>query len=149
MSRRTKLTEETKTAFLQAIRLGCPIKDACGCAGISEATYYVWQNRADAGGSGSKPFIEFFEEVKKARGEGTRTWLAIIEKAAREGSWQAAAWKLERRRGMVAKQKYEVEATVDAKVTLEKRKQRLRSIMKDPEAAAAAAILAKALETGT
>ena len=42
-------------------------------------------------------FAEFQARVEEAKGKAVVGWLAKIEKAASEGSWQAAAWKLERR----------------------------------------------------
>ena len=144
--RRTKCTPEVTQKFMQAIRLGAPIKDACGCAGIGEATYYSWQEKAERGGEENQGYVDFLEEHKRVEGEATAAWLAVIEKAAREGSWQAAAWKLERRRGMVAKQKHTIDATVDSNVTMEKKKKKLRSIMKNPETVAAASAVVRALE---
>jgi hypothetical protein len=35
--------------------------------------------------------------LAEAEGRAAIGWLALIEQAAREGNWQAAAWKLERR----------------------------------------------------
>jgi len=98
--RRSKLTNEVTERFIRAIKVGCPIKDACGCAGISETSYYKWIQWADSDRKDVKKYREFRDDVKAAEGEATQAWLAIIEKAAREGSWQAAAWKLERRRDM-------------------------------------------------
>jgi hypothetical protein len=98
--RKSKINKEVTERFLRAIRVGCPVKDACGCAGISETTYYKWMQWADSDRRDVKIYREFRDAVKAAEGEATQNWLAIIEKAAREGSWQAAAWKLERRRDM-------------------------------------------------
>ena len=107
--RRSKLTEEVTERFIRAIKVGCPIKDACGCAGIGETTYYKWMQWSDSDRRDVKIYRAFREQVKVAEGEATQAWLAIIEKAAREGSWQAAAWKLERRRDMfIPKMRQEV-----------------------------------------
>jgi len=100
MGRPIKLTDELVEVFIRAIKLGCPIRDACGCAGIAESTYYKWMQLADSNRRDAKRFQKFRTRVKEAEGEATQRWLAIIEKAASEGSWQAAAWKLERRRDM-------------------------------------------------
>ena len=120
------LTEEMQDRFLKAIRLGCPIKDACGCAGISETWYYEQKNKAAAKPNlaASRTFLKFQERIKEVEGEATNRWLAMIEKAAMAGSWQAAAWKLERRRAMfIPKTKQEVE--IDAKVETTDAKERL------------------------
>ncbi len=98
--RPVKLTEEIIQRFLTAIKLGCPKKDACGAAGIAETTLYKWMEWADSERRDAARYADFRERIKIAEGEATQNWLAIIEKAARDGSWQAAAWKLERRRGM-------------------------------------------------
>jgi len=98
--RPVKLTDEIVERFLTAIKLGCPKKDACGASGIAEATLYRWMEWADSDRRDAGRYKDFQEQIKIAEGEATRNWLAIIERAARDGSWQAAAWKLERRRGM-------------------------------------------------
>lgn len=85
--RRTKRTPETAAKLVQAIRLGATYELACGYAGIDRSTFYRWMN-ADS---------DFYNTIKNAEGMGAIGWLAKIEKAANDGSWQAAAWKLERR----------------------------------------------------
>ena len=82
------LTEEMQDRFLKAIRLGCPIKDACGCAGFSEAWFYDQKNKAAASPNlaTSKKFSQFLERIKEVEGEATNRWLAMIEKAAMAGA---------------------------------------------------------------
>ena len=41
--------------------------------------------------------LELMDAVEKAEAEAVVGWLAKIEQAANAGTWQAAAWKLERR----------------------------------------------------
>ena len=95
------LTDEMVENFLKAIRLGCPIKDACGCAGFSDSWFYRTQQALEGkDNKESRQWAAFTASIKKAEGEATARWLAVIERAAHEGSWQAAAWKLERRREM-------------------------------------------------
>jgi len=124
--RRTKLTQEVQNAFIQAIKLGCPKKDACGAAGIGETTFYKWMEWADSKRKDAHKYREFRERIKEAEGLATQRWLAIIEKAAQGGQWQAAAWKLERRRAMfIPRVKAEVEATVDARVEVKDARERV------------------------
>ena len=108
--KRKVLTDEAQDKFLKAIRLGCPIKDACGCAGFSEAWFHNEKNRAKENPQleASKRFMGFIERIKEVEGEATNRWLAMVEKAAMSGTWQAAAWKLERRRGMTLKVQQEI-----------------------------------------
>ena len=83
----TKYTLECIARLKKAFVLGGTVKMACGYACISEETYSQWLK--------SKP--EFSERVKEWKGYAGVEWLAKIEAAAALGSWQAAAWKLERR----------------------------------------------------
>jgi transposase len=130
MGRREKLTPEVEEKFLQAIRLGCPIKDAAGCAGIGEATYHHWRMMAETGINPTtkkrvnkatrERYSAFLKRVKEVEGEATRAWLAVIEKAAKEGKWTAAAWKLERRRAMfIPRSEQRVEGVINADVKVE------------------------------
>jgi transposase len=85
--RPTKYTPETVQKILEAIRLGSPYYQACNAAGVSHETFCEWR----------RIYPEFLEAVKEAEGSGVKKWLKVIEEAAANGNWQAAAWKLERR----------------------------------------------------
>lgn len=85
--RKTKYTPETVEKLVLAIKLGAPYILACAYAGIDDATFYRWMNEKR----------EFYDTIKGAEGAGVMQWLGKIEKAASDGNWQAAAWKLERR----------------------------------------------------
>ena len=85
--RPTKYTPETVKKIVDAIRVGATFRLACDYAGITEETFSQWR----------KKYSEFSDAIKEAEGQGVVGWLAKIEKAANEGVWQAAAWKLERR----------------------------------------------------
>ena len=87
MARKSKYTPETVAKVLEAIKMGATYELAAGYAGISDSLLYEWL----------KGKVEFLEAVKGAEGTGAMIWLAKIERAASDGNWQAAAWKLERR----------------------------------------------------
>lgn len=87
MSRTSKLTPERQARLCQAIELGATYVHACNYAGISYETFRRWQRENPA----------FHDAIKMAEGKATVGWLSQIEKAASEGNWTAAAWKLERR----------------------------------------------------
>ena len=86
-NRRTKYTEEAIKAIEQAISMGATYRLACQYAGISEDTFGRWRDK----------YAEFADRIKRAEGRAAVGWLDKIEKAATDGNWQAAAWKLERR----------------------------------------------------
>jgi len=93
--RPSKLTPACTNAIVTAIKVGTPFVHAAHAAGISYDTFRKWIVRGMDEESG--PFKKFFNDVKKAEGEFVLNNLAIIQKAAMDGAWQAAAWKLERR----------------------------------------------------
>lgn len=85
--RKSKCTPELVERVTQALALGATRAMACHYVGIHPSTFCDWMNTNG----------EFSEAVKKAEAAAGLTWLARIEQAASDGSWQAAAWKLERR----------------------------------------------------
>tara|TARA_Y100000114_G_scaffold147662_1_gene159714 strand:+ start:1651 stop:2037 length:387 start_codon:yes stop_codon:yes gene_type:complete len=94
MSRRTKLTPDTKEDVVKALRAGNSRRDSALYAGISEQTFYSWMKR---GRDGEPLYAEFLEAVEKAEAQSVVRNVAIIQRAA-EDTWQAAAWWLERKR---------------------------------------------------
>lgn len=85
--RKTKYTPDTVKRITDAIGMGATYEIAAAFGGIHVATFYDWINKKS----------EFSDSVKRAEGVAAVGWLAKIEKAANDGNWQAAAWKLERR----------------------------------------------------
>jgi hypothetical protein len=95
MARPSKLTPETIEHLTQAISLGASYELACRYAGVDYSSFRNWMRKGEQATSG--PFFEFSQAFKRAEGAGAVRWLTTIERAAEEGAWQAAAWKLERR----------------------------------------------------
>lgn len=86
------------------IRAGNSITVACQACQISTATFRDWMARgeraAEAGEDvepGEVVFAEFREAVRRADDETEAALIGLISRAAKKGSWQAAAWVLERR----------------------------------------------------
>jgi hypothetical protein len=92
--RKTKLTPEVQAKIVQALGVGTTHAHACQYAGIHHDTFYFWLQK---GAEGTPPYSEFSAAVKNAEGQAVVGWMALIDRAARGGNWQAAAWKLERR----------------------------------------------------
>lgn len=86
VGRPTKYTPDTVAKITKALKLGSTRRLACQYAGISEDTLANWL----------RDYSDFSDAVNKAEGDGSVEWLNRIEQAAKRGSWQAAAWKLER-----------------------------------------------------
>lgn len=81
-----KYSKEITDEICSYLSAGNTQRDSAALAGISEETYYTWQ----------ETHFEFSEAVKKAEYRCKARNIAIIQKAA-EKTWQAAAWYLERR----------------------------------------------------
>lgn len=80
----------------QAILIGATYELAALYAGISISTFERWR-RAAAKARDGTPLARLRQRLQEAEGRAAIGWLAKIEKAANEGSYQAAIWKLERR----------------------------------------------------
>jgi hypothetical protein len=87
MARPSKYTDEVVTRICDALRAGNTRRAACAYGCISQDSLAVWLK--------TKP--HFADAIKKAEGDAEVTNLAIIQKAAHDGTWQAAAWWLERK----------------------------------------------------
>lgn len=72
---------------MKAIELGATYQLAAAAGGITYDTFNEWR-KADA---------SFSDAINAAEGKAAEQWLRYIERAAKDGNWQAAAWKLERR----------------------------------------------------
>ena len=85
--------------LLEGLKLGMPVKHACDSAGISESGFYKYLQKAEKDIEDGKrtKYVAFLESVKKAKSEFIRNNMAIIQRSAVKGNWQASAWLLERR----------------------------------------------------
>lgn len=93
--RKPLLTLKLKNAIGKNIKLGMPLKFAAEAAGISETTFYRWMQEGEKATKGQ--YREFWEYIKKCQSVAVKSHLELITNAAKEGSWQASAWILERR----------------------------------------------------
>lgn len=95
MSAPSKLNEERANAILDALRIGVTQENAARYAGIHPATYYRWLEEGSRDDADDQ-YKQFKVDVDKARAEAEVRNVAIIADAAKRGTWQAAAWFLER-----------------------------------------------------
>jgi transposase len=94
--RPTKLpTDEAElTRLEQLIRAGATGEVAAQAVGVDPSTFDLWLQK---GRNGVQPYRDFSERVARARAESEAGLVARIASVAGKGSWQAAAWLLERR----------------------------------------------------
>jgi hypothetical protein len=95
MGRPTELTEDLITRIANHLRLGAYIETAVAVCGINKENFYEWSRK---GARKEDPLCEaLVYAVEKAQAEAEQRDLLRIDKAAEDGSWQASAWKLERK----------------------------------------------------
>jgi hypothetical protein len=87
-SRNKRSSQTVERAILMHIRQGNTLSNAAFQAGISYRTLCRWRALS----------VTFNHAVEKAEAEAEGIFVNDIGHAARDGSWQAAAWWLERRR---------------------------------------------------
>lgn len=95
---RSKLTPQLQQQFCEALNSGLTFVGACDLVGISPQTFHEWMARGE--GTHERPstpaFAAFADAVKEARAKRDQRYVKVIEDAALNGTWQAAAWFLER-----------------------------------------------------
>ena len=88
---RSKLDEELIREAVRLVQTGLNDADVCDALGIHRSSWYGWMK------SGDTPLKrKLAEEVTKAKAMRKAYHLQNVVNAAREGSWQASAWYLER-----------------------------------------------------
>lgn len=105
--RPTLLDQDRLERITDALRNGAYIEHAAQAAGISTSTYHGWMERGRnerdrrkaglAADDHETPYVEFLESVERAQSEAAVDLLGEIANHARNGTWQAAAWILERK----------------------------------------------------
>lgn len=85
--RKSKATDARLTALLGALRAGNTRSAASAYAEVSRTTFYRWMED-----------VAIRDAVEKAEADAEVRFASQVAKAATNGTWQAAAWWLERRR---------------------------------------------------
>ena len=95
MARPTKLTQDTQDRIIQAVQAGNYLETAAQFAGIDGSTLRRWVAKGEAPNA-PEPYRSFCTALKSARAAAEVRSVALIQQAATGGTWQAAAWYLER-----------------------------------------------------
>lgn len=84
--RPTKFSATLRRTICTFVARGLSYQHAAEASGIHRDTFHDWMRK----------YSDFSDAVKRARARGISERLARIEKAGRDGTWQADAWYLER-----------------------------------------------------
>ena len=95
MARKSKLNKELIEKAYELVAAGNYDKDVYPILGVEKTTWYRWLSEGEKAKSGLKR--EFYDTIKKAEKDAIARNVALIQRAAQEGNWQAAAWWLERK----------------------------------------------------
>jgi hypothetical protein len=93
--RPTKLDDITAKRIIDAIAAGATRAAAAGAAGVHRATLQTWLAK---GRDGDEEYRDFHDRTERAEAEAEVAMVGVVRAAALSGTWQAAAWWLERRR---------------------------------------------------
>lgn len=103
-----KITPDLLEHLAELLAAGNPLDTSARSAGISPATLHRWQARGQTAAdleaeekpvpAAELPYLELWHAVTTSRARAEVEALGIIRAAALSGTWQAAAWLLERRR---------------------------------------------------
>ena len=95
VGRKTKLTPEVQEKVVAALLAGNYQERAAAYAGVNVATYFRWLAEGESD-DGRELYREFHDAVQSARASAEVQSVGLIRQAANAGTWQAAAWWLER-----------------------------------------------------
>ncbi len=90
------ITDEEKQQIYELIRAGVPQEASVLRVGVPRSTYYDWLSKGRQPDA-REPYATFSRECERALADWETRDILIIGKAA-ETQWQAAAWRLERRK---------------------------------------------------
>jgi hypothetical protein len=96
--RPSKYSDEKHRMICEALKMGNTRKDSAAYGGISQDTFAAWL----------RVYPDFADDVAKSEAAVAMRNVALIQKAAQAGTWQAAAWWLERRRASDFSTRHEV-----------------------------------------
>lgn len=121
---KTILTEELIKDICDLVSDGNNIKDSAIMNGILEGTFWNWMKEADDNRNNENPTeyhklcIKLSDEMKIARARNKDEHIQNINRAAKNGTWQASAWYLERVYKNEFSLKQEVEHSGNLPVTI-------------------------------
>lgn len=94
IGRPTVLTQEIQDELVKYLSIGNYLETACDMVGVNTQMVKRW---IYAGARGNPKYKEFSDAIKRAHAQAEVMLLALIDRAAQGGAWQAAAWRLERK----------------------------------------------------
>ena len=108
---------------MDALASGCYRETAYRAAGIGATTFARWmeQGEADDEADRDSVFRDLRMAIMEAEARAEQDALGLIQQAARDGTWQAAAWFLERKKPerWGRRERHQVDSTVQVSAEIE------------------------------
>ena len=92
-----KLNKQLIEDAVKLIEAGNYQKHVAQALGVDESTWYRWLREGEQSEDENDLKYKFYQSIKKAEAKAVARNVALIQRAAQEGNWQAAAWWLERK----------------------------------------------------
>ena len=96
MPRVLKLTPKVAASIVKNIAAGVPRKYAAESVGVTVDCLFKWLRKGRKSKDQTYVYVSLFYAVKKADADSVARRVKSIDKAGKEGAWQAHAWHLER-----------------------------------------------------
>lgn len=93
-----KYNEDRHERIIEAIKAGNSRTTAFKLAGLNEQTPFDWMSQGERDPEKYPEYVKLKEDIIQAEAEFEASRVAIVKVAADTGTWQAAAWWLERRK---------------------------------------------------
>jgi hypothetical protein len=146
-----KLTEELIEKLSMVVRHGAYIETAAAFCGIHKDSLYRWLKIA-ASDDATELHHKLNDALKRALADAEIRDLSVITKAAQEGIWQAAAWRLERKHperwGRHARVEVQHSGVDGRPIEIADRSEALKKILADPAVLVAFETLENRIGTG-
>ncbi|MBS1983804.1 MAG: hypothetical protein JST16_06505 [Bdellovibrionales bacterium] len=147
-----KLTAKVIERIAASIRSGCYVETAVALEGLSKQSFYRWLKQAESDDA-TELTQKLSDAVKKAMAAAELRDLAVIDRAAQQGEWTAAAWRLERKHperwGRQARIQHEHTGAGGGPIEVVHRTENIKRILSDASALDALEVIeGKLLEGG-
>jgi hypothetical protein len=88
---RSKFTESTRAALLDALRGGVPIRTACALVGVDKSQFYRWMSRGETARPGGV-FHRFYLDVQHAIAVADSEAVLLVRRGMRDDPKLAWRW---------------------------------------------------------
>lgn len=101
------LSPAARAEVIRFAQTGVPDCVLASAVGIKPTTWTMWKGRSEPG------FVDFFEEIERARARGDLALIATVRRSAAEGDWKAAKYILSCRHAELSERRAALKAAAE------------------------------------